>query len=335
MDAEALIKQLIRDALAADNARNGRSVQLKPGLKKYSKQVKSLGNFADEALYEELQSLQASTPWLNHLKPDAIEVVEGVKSIRFTIDLACHEALAQYADYTPDAASLYKQEWLSLVASEHPHFKSFSFLRWGDCPQQAWQHIHTLKKLLTGGRFSQQQLSAILFNDAKRLTKKDIHDLILVYPNLKNNIRPRKVILNYYAQDTPKKCLIVENMDTYHYLQGLIPSDWMLVCGFGYRVTKADITDLKIVDLHAHRLVSDQVKQACETFWQDTLSIKLYWGDLDDEGQQIFASLKQQYPSLKKWPAAYAAMEQRRQRITAGSLDVHQEAILCDALTFT
>ena len=100
MDTEALIKQLIRDALAADNARSGRSVQLKPGLKKYSKQVKSLGNFADEALYEELQSLQASTPWLNHLKPDAIEVVEGVKSIRFTIDLACHEALAQYADYT-------------------------------------------------------------------------------------------------------------------------------------------------------------------------------------------------------------------------------------------
>ena len=102
----------------------------------------------------------------------------------------------------------------------------------------------------------------------------------------------------------------------------------MLVYGFGNRVTKSDVSNLDIVDLHASREVSDHIKQACYDLWSDIQGDKLYWGDLDDKGNQIFESLKNQYPALRKWQPAYDAMEKRKHLSMATFTDVHQESIL-------
>jgi hypothetical protein len=47
-------------------------------------------------------------------------------------------------------------------------------------------------------------------------------------------------------------------------MQKLIPKNWMLVCGFGYWVTKSDITDLDIADPPASKDVLDKIKEACQ-----------------------------------------------------------------------
>jgi hypothetical protein len=123
-------------------------------------------------------------------------------------------------------------------------------------------------------------------------------------------------------------------MDTYHYMQKLIPKNWMLVCGFGYRVTKSDITDLDIADLPASKDVLDKIKEACQKLWSNTYGIKLYWGDLDQEGEHVFQLLKKEYPHLNKWQPAYDAMEKRRKLITPVDGEVHQEFVLVNDLTF-
>nr|WP_255533676.1 Wadjet anti-phage system protein JetD domain-containing protein [Reinekea sp. G2M2-21] len=99
-------------------------------------------------------------------------------------------------------------------------------------------------------------------------------------------------MLNFHSEALPQVCLIVENMDTYHYLQFHAPNHWMLVCGLGQRVTKQSVLDANIVDLHASAQTPDHVRQACKSFWLNPNSKCFYWGDLDSNGKQIFQTLK-------------------------------------------
>ncbi len=329
-----LTKNIIQTALKGSSCCESKILRVSLKTGKYVRLLKSLGKFSDAELHDELSTLQQSTPWLFDLQPKDQDSVANIQELKFKLNLEYWEKMKIYSGYVPDPAKELKDQWLKLVSIENSKLAEFNFQRWGDSPILALKNIQDSTRLLESEELSQHQLSAIFTNNAKRLTGKDINDLLSVYPDLTLRIRPRKVILNYYAQDFPELCLIVENMDTYHYLQGKLPGSWMLVCGFGYRVTKSDISNLKIIDLHASIEVQDKIKFACNKFWLDTEGKKLYWGDLDDEGNQIFESLKKQYPTLKKWKPAYDAMEARKKQAATGLQDIHQEAILMKDINF-
>ncbi len=332
MTANDFINHIIKIALS-DNPSKQTLLRINLNSKKYLKGIHNISRVIEtDDLHDALTELQKNNPWLTDLTPTRRDLVENINNFKFKLDLHYREKLATYSGYIEPPSIAQKKEWLDLIRHEKDVFSNFTFQHWGSNPVYALSNIKKAEVLLNCQKLSQHQLSAILTNNAKKITLKDIQDLITTYPELSEKIRPRKVIINYYAEHSPKHCLIVENMDTYHYLQGLLEKDWMLVCGFGYRVSKADISDLGIADLHAHKHVQDSIKYSCQNYWQDLNNEKLYWGDLDDEGELIFQALKKQYVNLKKWKPAYDAMKARQPHIKPECLDVHQEAILINEL---
>jgi hypothetical protein len=189
------------------------------------------------------------------------------------------------------------------------------------------------QSLLLENTLSRHQLSAILQRNAKSIKVADLDAFLVFHPELTTKVRPRRVIVDFYAKGAPNVCLIVENMDTYHYLKELLPLDWMLVCGFGQRITKGGVFEFEIADLHASVDTHYQVIEHCSAFWVDQTTIKLYWGDLDQNGESIFQSLKGQLPKLKKWLPVYSEMNSISDSL-GGNIDVNQEAILVNASMF-
>ncbi len=288
------------------------------------KQFPDLGPFSDEPLYMALEELVQKQSWAMAIKPDSLDLVAGLATIKLKIDLSCFDDIAEFFDYTKleDRAD---QQWLKFNASLNLSFSQFRWKKWGNSVESAARNIEQAIKMLATSQYSQHQLSAILVNNAKQLEEKDMDHLLALKPELEENLRIRRVILNYHCMISPQCCLIVENMDTYYYLREFAPADWMLVCGFGQRITKKNIRDLSVVDLHASADTPLTVQQACRQFWSQNAHGFLYWGDKDTNGEQIFQTLNKQITSLEKWLPAYNAMQQIADQHQCN--DVHQEAV--------
>lgn len=319
---DEFLKQVLKDVISSKKRVPNGTFMVKfgnSGFKKYRPSLMTSIQFETE-LYDELIDLVNNESWALYLYPHQIEDVEGVATIKLKIDLSLKTEMAKYIGHEMDQ-SLTIEDWIK-YNEELPQLKDFRFLRWGDSFERAKQNIYKARSMLAKQPLSIQQLSARIFGDAKQLDYVDLNQITTAFPELLENVRTRRVILNYTCFGNPKKVLIVENMDTYHYLRNLVPAHWMLVYGAGNKISKSGVLDLAVADLHAGHGISENIHQQCCLFWANFDQIKYYWGDKGSEGEQIFQSLKEQIPRLVKWLPAYEAMDKLTNK------ELHQEAVL-------
>jgi hypothetical protein len=331
IDEIELIRRVINEKLNSLSTTSPNKKILISFTKKSLKGVNPKDQETSDSIWQEIIRIKNNHHWLTSVSPPLQQDIEGLKSIKFKIDLSYLKDIANFTNFNLKVIND-KIEWKELIVNHLPPNKKLTQVHWGDSPKTAWANICKIKDLLAKNTLSKQQISAYVYGDAKFVTDSALNSLLDVYPELSSSIRTRKVVINYFSRSKPSTCLIVENMDTYHYLQEYIPNDWMLVYGFGNRIAKEDISDLDIVDLHLANPKQGDIHQACLAFWKAKNAKKLYWGDNDKTGLEIFNSLKKQYPNLKKWKSAYDAMNRKEK--TLNMKDIHQEAILVDELDF-
>lgn len=326
MSVHLLVQRALQNSLvSAEKSKQIGFKQVGFASKALLKEFPELDAFADESLFMLLAELCRSTEWAVSMQPNAIEDVAGLEKIKLKIDLNYFDQVAHYCAYTA-IADLPDKQWQDHNEKLQLPYHDFRWRKWGRNFSEVVENIQRAVTLLTKHELSQHQLSALLVHNAKQLEEKDIEQLLTLHPTLRANLRMRRVILNYHCISEPSCCLVVENMDTYHYLRQRLPSDWLLVCGLGQRVTKQEVRSAAIVDLHASSETPVVIQKSCVGYWQAGSGQFLYWGDLDARGEAIFQALKKQISQLEKWQPAYNAMLEYRLKNEID--EVHQEAIL-------
>ena len=231
MSIHELLKDALKTALTnAEKLDQTGTKWVSFGGKALVKNFPELGLFSDEPFFMLLADLCKTEVWAIEVNKNSIVEVEGLANLKLKIDLAFFEDIAVYCDYIRLEDQL-DQKWQTYNLEHRLLYSGFRWKKWGDTQARAAANIKQARKMLVSGVFSLRQLSAILVYDDKQLQEQDLEQLLSLYPECETNVRVRRVILNFHCNQMPSCCLIVENMDTYHYLRPLVPNDWMLVCG--------------------------------------------------------------------------------------------------------
>ena len=189
-------------------------------------------------------------------------------------------------------------------------------------PYQILQALENIQQRLTRntlGNISWRHLSAQFFQgDSKYLDLVSRQQWLLnIFPDLRNLIVPRSLLLNVHLVKNPCGVLIVENQDTFCLLRSQgnqIPTtrNLHLVYGQGFMAGALRGRDTSVLKFSTTGDIAE--KAGFEKFWfgcddSDTHATPVYfWGDLDFSGMAILKALRQCFSSLTAWQPGYAPM---------------------------
>lgn len=314
VEIEAYLISSIRKEIAKSSP-SAATKTIKLNGKPYIGLINKYGIFVADEMFSIFTEWKLERSFVKKLTPTYKEDVEGLKTMAITINLEDTQSIKFFFDLDLPRLHQRKNE-LKQAIIKHPILNYLAITQWGGSAKEVVRNVSKAIRLLRNHELSRHQIASQIFENPKHLKEAQLQNLVDYYPSIKNNFRKRKVILSCSCFQEPKQCLIVENMDSYHYLLPFIPSDWMLVCGFGARVTKQRILDPNITDFHFHEGVSGAVIEACKGLWVTASAPKYYWGDIDKKGLEIFEGLRVQIPNLELWQPGYQSLLNTQESIT-------------------
>jgi len=134
-----------------------------------------------------------------------------------------------------------------------------------------------------------------------------------VFPEQKDRIKPRPLLLTAVIPEHVKYVLFIENQQTllqlYH-AQHTDLSYTALIYSAGFLSSASRSRQVGCAVFATLNSPSDNARSYFEQWWtsEDSTLPCYFWGDLDFEGMRILAALKQSFTQLQAWQIGYEAM---------------------------
>ena len=160
---------------------------------------------------------------------------------------------------------------------------------------------------------SLRRLSARCFWGNSKVLDKRGHIVTSLYPGQASQLQWRPLLLSVYLPAQPCGVLVIENQDTFCYLQQgamTAAAGFALVYIQGFKGTARRIREAGGVCFTYSGDIAR--RSAFESFWlgggdRPRWPI-FFWGDLDDAGMAILTGLKASFDNIDAWPPGYEPM---------------------------